>query len=176
MLTPTLRLPNTTNAVGPTRIDDRWGLLHGLDDSLRVNSPLGTAASDYEDFYEIGQGIDVQQCWRPIYVQISFGSWDMHQNIYSPAANSLAAMDKQLDNGVSALLGDLKASGQLDSTPQSGKDDSCGRERPLPAAVGDLRPGGGARRPAVGRRTRPAPISTATAGPEAGTLSRKTSK
>src|SRR5438132_12105155 len=40
----------------------------------------------------------------------------MHQNIYSPAANSLAAMRKQLDDGVSALLGDLKSSGQLDST------------------------------------------------------------
>ena len=50
------------------------------------------------------------------YVQISFGSWDMHQNIYSTAANSLAAMGKQLDDGVSALLADLKASGQLDST------------------------------------------------------------
>ena len=50
------------------------------------------------------------------YVQISFGSWDMHQNIYSAAANSLPAMSKQLDDGVSALLGDLKASGQLDST------------------------------------------------------------
>jgi uncharacterized protein (DUF1501 family) len=50
------------------------------------------------------------------YVQISFGSWDMHQNIYSAGANSLAAMGKQLDDGVSALLGDLKASGQLDNT------------------------------------------------------------
>jgi uncharacterized protein (DUF1501 family) len=50
------------------------------------------------------------------YVQITFGSWDMHQNIYSPAANSLAAMGKTLDDGVSALLADLKASGQLDET------------------------------------------------------------
>ena len=50
------------------------------------------------------------------YVQISFGSWDMHQNIYSAAANSLASMGRQLDDGVSALLADLKASGQLDST------------------------------------------------------------
>ncbi len=40
----------------------------------------------------------------------------MHQNIYSPAAGSLAAMSKQLDDGVSALLGDLKANGQLDNT------------------------------------------------------------
>src|SRR5689334_6524485 len=47
---PALGLPNTTNAAGPVRVDDRWGLLHGLDDSLRINSPLGTPVSDYEDF------------------------------------------------------------------------------------------------------------------------------
>src|SRR5205814_7420096 len=48
------------------------------------------------------------------YIQIAFGGWDMHQNIY--AATALPAMGKQLDDGVSALLADLKASGQLDST------------------------------------------------------------
>jgi len=147
---PALGLPNTTNAAGPVRVDDRWGLLHGLDDSLRINSPLGTPVSDYEDFYESAKGLmynsvvnnafkftaeDAARYGKTAfgasclvarqvlaadqgtrYVQISFGSWDMHQNIYSPAANSLAAMGKQLDDGVSALLGDLKASGQLDST------------------------------------------------------------
>src|SRR5262249_32469923 len=50
------------------------------------------------------------------YIEISFGSWDMHQNIYSPAANSLAAMAKQFAAGVSALLDDLKSTGLLDST------------------------------------------------------------
>jgi len=53
------------------------------------------------------------------FVLISFGSWDMHQDIYgqtNPSGNNLYTMGKQLDNGYSALISDLKASGQLDST------------------------------------------------------------
>jgi hypothetical protein len=147
---PTAGLPNTTNAVGQNRINDRYVLMHSLDDNLRLNSPLGTPVSDYENFYEAAKGL----MYNPVvnkafqfsasdaarygntsfgascliakqvlaanqgtrYIEISLGSWDMHTNIYSPAAGSLAAMSKQLDDGVSALLGDLKASGQLDST------------------------------------------------------------
>jgi hypothetical protein len=143
-------LPNTTNAAGASALDNRWSLLHSLDDSLRINSPLGTPVSDYEDFYESAKGLtynsvvdkafkysadDVARYGKTSfgasclvakqvlaanqgtrYIQISFGSWDMHQNIYSPAANALSAMGKQLDDGVSALIADLKANGQLDST------------------------------------------------------------
>jgi uncharacterized protein (DUF1501 family) len=147
---PGAGLPNTTNAVGENRTNDRYSLMHSLDDNLRMNSPLGTPVADYENFYESAKGL----MYNPVvnkafqftaadaarygntsfgasclvakqvlaanqgtrYIEISFGSWDMHQNIYSPAAGSLAAMSKQLDDGVSALLGDLKASGQLDST------------------------------------------------------------
>ena len=117
---PGLGLPNTTNAVGSSRIDDRWSVLHGLDDSLRIHSPLGTPVSDYEDFYESAKGLmynsvvdkafkfsadDAARYGKTAfgasclvakqvlaanqgtrYVQITFGSWDMHQNIYSPAA------------------------------------------------------------------------------------------
>ncbi len=53
------------------------------------------------------------------FVLISFGSWDMHQDIYgqaNPKGNNMYTMGKPLDDGYSALLGDLKASGQLDST------------------------------------------------------------
>ena len=35
-------LPNTTNAVGENRTNDRYSLMHSLDDNLRLNSPLGT--------------------------------------------------------------------------------------------------------------------------------------
>lgn len=48
------------------------------------------------------------------FVQVDFGSWDHHQNIY--AANVLPAMGKQLDDGVGALLDDLVASGHLNDT------------------------------------------------------------
>jgi len=53
------------------------------------------------------------------FVQISFGSWDMHQDIYgetNPNGNNLFTMGKQLDDGYSALLADLKSTGLLDST------------------------------------------------------------
>ena len=53
------------------------------------------------------------------YVQISFGSWDMHSDIYgtqNPKGNNMFTMGPQLDNGVGALLADLKSSGMLDET------------------------------------------------------------
>jgi len=53
------------------------------------------------------------------FVQITLGSWDMHQDIYgaaNPKGNNLFTMCPQLDNGVSALIDDLQAGGLLDST------------------------------------------------------------
>jgi hypothetical protein len=148
--TPAGGLPNTTNVNGQNWLNQNWSLLHSLDDSLRINSPLGTPVSDYEDFYESAKGLmynsvvdkafqfsasDAARYGNTAfgasclvakqvlaanqgtrYIQISFGSWDMHQNIYSAGASSLPAMGKQFDDAVSALLGDLQASGQLDST------------------------------------------------------------
>ena len=48
------------------------------------------------------------------YVEITLGGWDMHQNIYAPT--QLPALGKMLDDGLSALMGDLKASGDLADT------------------------------------------------------------
>ncbi|MFN7923830.1 MAG: DUF1501 domain-containing protein [Bryobacteraceae bacterium] len=48
------------------------------------------------------------------YVQITLGSWDHHNTIYSP--NTLPAMCRQLDNGLSQMIKDLKASGMWDET------------------------------------------------------------
>ena len=48
------------------------------------------------------------------YIEITLGGWDMHQNIY--AANQLPLLAGQLDNGLSALIGDLKASGDFQNT------------------------------------------------------------
>ncbi|HWZ34386.1 MAG TPA: DUF1501 domain-containing protein [Bryobacteraceae bacterium] len=53
------------------------------------------------------------------FVQISYGSWDMHVDIYgqqNPKGSNLYTMCPALDNGVSALLTDLKSSGLLDET------------------------------------------------------------
>jgi hypothetical protein len=48
------------------------------------------------------------------FIQINFGNWDHHQDIYSQA--NLLGMAKQLDDGYSMLLSDLKAAGLLDKT------------------------------------------------------------
>jgi len=146
----TAGIPNTTNAVGQNRTNDRYALMRSLDDPLRINSPLGTPVSDMGDFYESAKALmynpAVDSAFKystedaarygntPFgssclvakqvlaanqgtrYIQITLGGWDMHTNIYGTAANSLGPLSKQFDDGVGALLGDLKASGQLDST------------------------------------------------------------
>lgn len=48
------------------------------------------------------------------FVQINFGSWDHHNEIY--AEDTLPAMAKQLDAGYAQLLADLKNDGLLDKT------------------------------------------------------------
>ena len=50
-------ISNTTNADGPAVLDDRWSLLHKLDDPLRVNSPLGKPPEDYDNFYRAAKGM-----------------------------------------------------------------------------------------------------------------------
>lgn len=49
------------------------------------------------------------------YVQVSLSGWDMHNAIYG-AQNSIFTLGKVLDDGLAALLADLKASGQLQET------------------------------------------------------------
>ena len=49
------------------------------------------------------------------FIQISFGSWDHHSNIYQANAN-LQAMSRTFDNGLGQLLTDLKQDGTLDDT------------------------------------------------------------
>ena len=159
-LTPNVRnpgagLPDTVNAAGPARINDRWSLLHGIDDSLRLSSPLGTPVSDYADFYESARAL----MYNPVvdsafkftaddgaryggtafgdscliakqvlaanqgtrYVQISFGGWDMHQNIYGAGGNiragtNIFTLGNILDAGLSTLINDLKNAGLFDRT------------------------------------------------------------
>jgi Protein of unknown function (DUF1501) len=53
------------------------------------------------------------------FVQITLGSWDMHSDIYGQQnikGNNLYTMGKAFDDGVGAMLSDLKASGLLDQT------------------------------------------------------------
>jgi hypothetical protein len=49
------------------------------------------------------------------FIQITFGSWDHHTNIYG-ANTQLSVMAKQFDSGLGTLIADLKAEGMLDQT------------------------------------------------------------
>lgn len=87
---------------------------YGADDSARYGSTsFGNACLVASQVLKARQGTR--------FVQISYGSWDHHTTIYTPLENDpnrtrLPGMSKTLDDGLSALLGDLKASGALDET------------------------------------------------------------
>jgi hypothetical protein len=49
------------------------------------------------------------------FIQIDQGSWDQHDNIYAPT-NSHMTLGKQFDDGLGALLTDLKADGAFEET------------------------------------------------------------
>lgn len=49
------------------------------------------------------------------FVQITFGSWDHHSNIYAANSN-LQLMARQFDNGLGQLMTDLRQDGLLDET------------------------------------------------------------
>jgi hypothetical protein len=51
------------------------------------------------------------------YIQITFGSWDHHQDIYDTnQANKLPRMSAQLDAGLAQMLNDMKSNGVLNET------------------------------------------------------------
>ncbi|HEY2013273.1 MAG TPA: DUF1501 domain-containing protein [Bryobacteraceae bacterium] len=50
-------IANTTNPDGQATFNNRWKLMHSLDDSLRVDSPNGTPLDDYNDFYSAASGM-----------------------------------------------------------------------------------------------------------------------
>ncbi len=80
-------------------------------DSVRYgNTSFGNALLTAKQVLEANMGTR--------YVQVSLGGWDMHNNIYSTQAgqNSIFSMGKVLDDGLSTLLADMKANGQLKDT------------------------------------------------------------
>jgi len=74
--------------------------------SLYGNSAFGNACLVAKKVLTADQGTR--------FIQINFGSWDHHQQIYADA--NLPRMSRMLDAGVAQLLTDLKATGLLDST------------------------------------------------------------
>ena len=81
-------------------------------DSMRYgNSSFGNACLVAKQVLASNQGTR--------FIQITFGSWDMHIDIYgaqNPKGNNLFTMCPQLDTGVGQLLTDLSASNLLNET------------------------------------------------------------
>jgi hypothetical protein len=50
-------LSNTSIPEGAALSNERWALLHELDDPLRTNSPLGARVEDHETFYRAARGL-----------------------------------------------------------------------------------------------------------------------
>jgi hypothetical protein len=91
-------------------VDKAFGF--AASDSIRYgSSTFGNACLAAKQILAADQGTR--------FIQISYGSWDMHVDIYgtqNPRGNNMFTMSPALDNGVSALLADLKSSGMLNET------------------------------------------------------------
>ncbi|MCP5120494.1 MAG: DUF1501 domain-containing protein, partial [bacterium] len=147
-------LANTTHPGGAgsqARFERRFELLDTLDSGLRVASPLGRPAEDFDSFYKAAKNL----MYNPTvddafsysdeesarYGESSFGDaclvaskvlaanqgtrfiqivqrgWDHHSDIYNPdLANKMPVLGRNLDDGFSALVDDLKANGSFDET------------------------------------------------------------
>ena len=71
------------------------------------NSGFGNACITARNLIQAGLGTR--------FIQITFGSWDHHTNIYV-ANTQLKPIATQFDNGLATLISDLKAAGLLDQT------------------------------------------------------------
>jgi uncharacterized protein (DUF1501 family) len=102
--------------------NDFYLAAHGMMYNPVVNQAFGFTTADSTRYGASGLGnaclvasqvLAARQGTRFIQITSNDG-WDMHTNIY--AANNLPAKGKILDGALSALIGDLKANGLLDST------------------------------------------------------------
>ena len=94
--------------------------------SPAVDSAFGYTAADSARFGSTGFGnaclvatqvLAADQGAR--FIQITLGGWDMHVDIYgknNPKGNNIFTLGKSLDDGLSAMLADLKSSGLLAET------------------------------------------------------------
>lgn len=81
----------------------------GAESARYGNTSFGNACLVAKQILQANQGTR--------FVQINFGNWDMHNNIYDTAdPRSMPIMGKQFDDGFSALIADLKSSGLLRDT------------------------------------------------------------
>lgn len=106
--------------------NDFYSAAQGMMYNSAVQQAFGYAAADSQRYGGTGFGnaclvakqiLASNQGTR--YIEITLGSWDMHQDIYgqsNPKGNNLYTLGKTFDTGASAFLADLKSSGLLDET------------------------------------------------------------
>ncbi|MEP7355392.1 MAG: DUF1501 domain-containing protein [Acidobacteriota bacterium] len=111
-------------------MDALYAQAHGMMYSPAINAAFGVAQTD-SNRYGTGsasttfgnaclvakQILAADQGTR--FIQIDFGSWDHHTDIYgtaNPNGSNVITMGTQLDNGVGAMLDDLKSAGLFDQT------------------------------------------------------------
>jgi len=139
-------LANTRHPDGNERFDRRYGLLLAMDAELRTSEPLGIETHAYNlaarttmynsaldevftfdasERLRYGNTQFGNACLAARnmirgntgvrFIQIDQGNWDQHDNIYA-ATNSHITLAKQFDDGLAALITDLKAGGLFDET------------------------------------------------------------
>lgn len=103
-------------------MDDFYAAAKGLMYNPVVNNAFAYSTQDSARYGNTGFGnsclvakqvLAANQGTR--FIQITIGGWDMHTNIYG-ANGSIFTLGKQFDDGLSALIGDLKAAGLFDQT------------------------------------------------------------
>ena len=113
---------NSPNGKPMEDYNDFYAAAQGMMYNPVVNQAFGFTAADSARYGNTGFGnaclvasqvLKADQGTRFIQITSNDG-WDMHSNIY--AANELPAKGPLLDNGLSALLGDLQANGLFSST------------------------------------------------------------
>jgi hypothetical protein len=103
---------------------DFYSAAQGLTYNPLVDSAFGFSATDSARYGNSATGnallvasqvLKANQGTR--FIQVTSGDgWDLHYQIYAPGLNGMAAKGKILDDALSALIDDLKASGLFDST------------------------------------------------------------
>ena len=108
---------------GPGDYGDFYNAARGLMYNPVVSKAFSYSPTDSARYGSTGFGnsllvskqvLEADQGTR--YIQVTLGGWDMHTNIYAANGTSIFSMGKQLDDGLSEFIKDLKANGRFNDT------------------------------------------------------------
>jgi hypothetical protein len=100
----------------PADMTNFYAQAKALVDTPEVNALFSYTTSDYERYGGTAFGGSCLVAKQLLagrrgarFIQVNLGGWDMHSNIYATTGTSLFSACPQLDNGLGALIDDLKA-------------------------------------------------------------------